>query len=182
MLQEIIEGCRKGNPAHQRKLFELFAPVMMTVCRRYTSQQVEAYDILQDAFVNVFRSFMQYDDTRGSIEGWIRKIVVNASIQHWKKYHKNMNLVTDDYLLESQVSPEIESSLNEEEILNLISQLSKGYRLVFNLYAIDGYSHAEIADMLNITESTSRSQLARARKILQDAINKMGKIIIHEKL
>jgi RNA polymerase sigma factor (sigma-70 family) len=182
MLQEIIEGCRKGNPAQQRKLFELFAPVMMTVCRRYTSQQVEAYDILQDAFVNVYRSFMQYDDTRGSIEGWIRKIVVNASIQHWKKYHKNMKIVSDEYLVENKVSPEIESSLNEEEILQLINQLSKGYRLVFNLYAIDGYSHAEIADMLNITESTSRSQLARARKILQDAINKMGKIAIHEKL
>ena len=182
MLLEIIEGCKKSNPTHQRKLFEHFAPLMMTVCRRYTTYQVEAFDILQDAFVNVFKCFLQYDESKGNIEGWIRKIVINAAIQHWKKYHKQMNMVSEDYINENNVAPVIESELNAEEILALINQLPPGFKLIFNLNAIEGYSHGEIAAMLNITESTSRSQLARARKMLQNAINKKDKIIIYEKL
>ncbi len=182
MIQQIIEGCKKNNPAQQRMLFEHFAPVMMTVCRRYTTYQVEAYDILQDAFVLVFKSFFQYDETKGSIEGWIRRIVVNSAIQHWKKYNKHMITVTEECLVDNQVAPMIESTLNAEEILLLINQLPQGYRLVFNLNAIEGYSHKEIAEILNISESTSRSQLTRARRILQEAINHKDNIMIYEKL
>lgn len=170
MLQELIQGCRQKNPAQQRELFRRFAPTMMTVARRYAQSKAEAEDILQDSFVKVFRSFDQFEGERGSLEGWIRRIVVNTSIQNWRKYHKNYHILPEEAMPNTPVAAESDLELDAEEILKMIEKLAPGFKMVFNLYALEGYSHAEIGEMLGIAESASRSQLARARKQLQDAV------------
>lgn len=174
-MKDIITGCKQKNPARQRQLFGLFAPVMMTVARRYAPTHAEAEDILQEAFVKVFRSFDQFDETKGAIEGWIRRIVVNTAIQHWRRRHRNFPAPPEEFLPENPVAAEADTLMDAEELLQLIAALPPGFRVVFNLYAIEGYTHAEIAGLLGIAESASRSQLARARKQLQTAVFSLQK-------
>jgi RNA polymerase sigma factor (sigma-70 family) len=176
-LEHIIQGCRDQTPAMQRRLFEQFAPYMMTACRRYVSDDAAAEDILQEAFLRVFRNIQQYDASKGSIEAWMRRIVTNQAIEHWRKNHAKYAFIGDQYFVETSDDNLAESHLNEEEILKLIRNLPPGFRMVFNLAAIEGHSHAEIAAQLNITESTSRSQLTRARKMLQEAYLEQNKVI-----
>jgi RNA polymerase sigma factor (sigma-70 family) len=181
---EIIQGCKNEVPTMQRRLFSILAPKMMTVCRRYTKNLNSAEDILQESFIKVFRSIKMYDETRGNFEGWVRKIVVNTCIENWRKNQKELTFHAQE--LNGYENPEheevvmAESNLGEEEILKLIEKLSPGYKIVFNLFAIEGYSHLEIAQQLGITESTSRSQLVRARKVLQDAILQQQRILSNE--
>lgn len=174
-MQHIIAGCKQHDPVRQRQLFGLFAPVMMTVARRYTRNTAEAEDVLQEAFVKVFRSFDQFDEARGVLEAWVRRIVVNTAIQHWRRWHKNFPQNPEESLPDSPVAADADTQMDAEEILQLIAALPPGYRVVFNLYAIEGYAHAEIAAMLGIAESNSRSQLARARKQLQAAVFSLQK-------
>ncbi len=176
MLNQIITGCQQKNPAAQRELFRRFAPVMMTVARRYAHTSSESEDILQEAFVKVFRSFDQFDGERGHVEGWIRRIVVNTAIGNWRKYHKNFKQVAEEFAPEIAVVCDADLELDAEEILEMIARLPPGFRMVFNLYAIEGYSHAEIAEQLGIAESASRSQLSRARKQLQEAVLSIQKM------
>jgi len=171
MLKAIIKGCKKEQAAQQRALFEQLAPLMMTVVRRYTNHRTDAEDILQEAFVKVFHSFGKYDEEKGPVEAWVRRIVVNTAIQHWRRWQKNNPFVAvAETLPDVPVSAEADLLIDEEQLLTLIAGLAPGFRMVFNLYAIEGYSHAEIAETLQITESASRSQLARARKQLQAAL------------
>ncbi|MFN4253906.1 MAG: RNA polymerase sigma factor [Saprospiraceae bacterium] len=173
----IIIGCKRQQAAAQRRLFAHFAPVMMTAARRYATDWAEAEDILQEAFVKVFRSFEQFNPEKGALEAWIRRIVVNTAIQHWHRWRKDRATVSDEILASQPVEFDPDSPLTEEEILAHIAALPPGFRMVFNLYAIEGYAHAEIAEMLGITESASRSQLARARQQLQRVMlekEKMG--------
>jgi RNA polymerase sigma-70 factor (ECF subfamily) len=179
---DLITGCKQHHPDSQRRLFGQFAPVMMTVCRRYAPDQSGAEDILQEAFIKVFRTIEQYDPQKGAIEGWIRRIVVNTAIEHWRKWHKTWAILPENHIPETAVYASGESNLNEEAILSLIQELPPGFRIVFNLYAIEGYSHAEIAASLHITESTSRSQLTRARKLLQEAFLLQNSTVSDEKL
>jgi RNA polymerase sigma factor (sigma-70 family) len=172
MHESIIIGCKQGIPAMQRRLFEMFAPVMMTVCRRYTADSAAAEDVLQEAFIKVFRSFDRFDPSRGVIEAWIRRIVVNTAVQHWRHQQRHNTWLTDTPVPdvpEAEDPPEM--LFTEEELLSLINQLPPGFKMVFNLCVLEGFSHAEVAKELGITESTSRSQLARARKLLQAAVN-----------
>jgi RNA polymerase sigma factor (sigma-70 family) len=167
----IINGCQKEDAAMQRALFRQYAPLMMTVCRRYARHQAEAEDMLQEAFIKVFRNIDRYDPAKGAFNPWIRRIVVNTAIQYWRKERRNIWVQPDADLPDI---PEDEAPfhlLSEEEILQLIAQLPEGFRMVFNLYALDGYSHAEVAQALGITESSSRSQLTRARRWLKNAIS-----------
>jgi RNA polymerase sigma factor (sigma-70 family) len=167
--QELINGCIKNNANCQRMLFEQYAGVMMTVCLRYSTDHTEAEDMLQEGFVRVFRYIKQYK-SEGSFEGWIKRIVVNAALRILQKKVIRFSEMTEELRDIRQQDAGILSSLNEREILKLISNLPPGYRIIFNLYVLEGYSHDEIAVLLKINSGTSRSQLAKARRTLQEQI------------
>lgn len=150
---------------------------MLAVCLRYTRHRMEAEDILQDAFVKVFDNISKFE-FKGSFEGWIRRIVINTALKNYSKKSFKQEQIGLENQPELPLEPEIYSNLEEEELLRLINKLPDGYRLVFNLYAVEGYSHKEIADLLGIQESTSRSQLVKARKMLQGMIVNLQKIAV----
>jgi RNA polymerase sigma factor (sigma-70 family) len=164
--QEWIEGCKKGDSTAQRKVFDHFSSKMYAVCCRYVKDKMEAEDVLVTAFTKVFDRISQFKN-EGSFEGWIRRIMVNESLT-WLRQHKHMQVETDieaaDYEPDYQI---LEDHLQAEDLLKLIDGLPAGYKVVFNLYAIEGYSHKEIGDQLGINENTSKSQLSRARVYLQ---------------
>jgi RNA polymerase sigma-70 factor (ECF subfamily) len=169
---DIIEGCILGNPRMQRMLYEKFSPKMYALCIRYAGNTDDAQDILQDGFVKVFGNIAKFKGT-GSFEGWIRRIIVNTAIEHFRK--KNTLQAIDEHT-ENQLADDhsdIFNSLEAKELLEIIKSMPAGYRTVFNLYAIEGYTHKEIATMMNLTEGTSKSQYARAKSWLQEKIKKM---------
>jgi RNA polymerase sigma factor (sigma-70 family) len=168
---DLIEGCIRGDRKMQYELYERFAPKMFGVCLRYASNNEEAEDILQEGFIKVFKKMGSYR-SEGSFEGWIRRIFVNTAIEHFRrKTHlqpiteKEENTVEGKYL-------SVLDSLAEKDIVQLVQQLSPGYRTVFNMYVIEGYSHKQIAEQLGISEGTSKSQLSRAKQILQELVQK----------
>lgn len=175
--KEIVQGCIKEDRHCQQALFVRYAGQMLVVCMRYARHYMEAEDILQDAFVKVFDNIHKFQ-FKGSFEGWIRKIVINTALKNYSKKSFQQEKIGLDHQPEHSMEPESYNNLEYEEMLHLISRLPEGYRLVFNLYAIEGYSHKEIADMLDIQESTSRSQLVKARKMLQGMIVKIQKIAV----
>jgi RNA polymerase sigma factor (sigma-70 family) len=172
-IEELIEGCRKGQRKMQELLYKLLASKMLGVCMRYATDRMEAEDMLQNGFVKVFRKL---DDFRGegSFEGWVRKIMVHSSIEYYRKNHKMMQVVDIETAGEEQsVDPVAASNLGVQDLLAIIVQLPPGYKMVFNMYAIEGYSHKEIGEIMGITEGASKSQLSRARGILKEQIYKM---------
>lgn len=174
---EIIQGCINGNIQAQRILFETFAPKMMSVCLRYFSNRSEAEDALQDGFVLVFKNIGKFK-FNGSFEGWIRRIMVNAALKLLQQ--KKVNFIEIDApqatFIHSQ--PSVITELNAEDLMKMIDALPTGYRIVFNLFVIDGYSHDEIAKMLHISSGTSRSQLIKARRLLQKQIVEQQKLAV----
>ena len=175
--KELIKGCIREDRYHQQELFRRYAGKMLVVCMRYTRHEMEAEDILQDAFIKIFDNITRFE-FKGSFEGWVRRIVINTALKNYsKKSFKQEQIGLENYP-ELPLEPEIYAHLQEEELLRLIAKLPEGYRLVFNLYAVEGYSHKEIADMLGIQESTSRSQLVKARKMLQAMIIDLQKIAV----
>ncbi len=175
--EELIKKCASGDMLAQKMFYEKFAGKMMGVCLRYMNGNDEAQDVLQDGFVKVFNKLAAYQK-KGSLEGWIRRIVVNTALDHIRKNKKHLNDVDVDsvsYGLESESY--IVESLNAKDLLKLIQQLPAGYRIVFNMFAIEGYSHKEIASELNITESTSKSQYSRSRKMLREMLLKNEYIV-----
>lgn len=171
----IVKGCQKGKSKYQRMLYDTFAPKMYPVCLRYCHDQQTAQDVLQDAFIKVFGHIKSFT-LEGSLEGWIRRIVVNTAINVYRSKIRKIDGGDIELAYEESVPANAIDAISEKELLGIISQLPDGYRLVFSLYAIDGYSHKEIADQLGISESSSRSQLTRARKTLMLAVEQM-----HEK-
>jgi RNA polymerase sigma factor (sigma-70 family) len=167
--KQLIEDCLKGNARSQHKLFQRFGGIMMTVCRRYAADQTEAEDMLQDAFIKVFTHLDQYR-FEGSLEGWIRRIVVHCALKALQK--KRIRFTDIARETEALPSPDAGalSAMSAAELLKLISALPDGYRVVFNLYVIEGYDHNEIAALLDISPATSRSQLLKARRALRDQI------------
>lgn len=164
--QELINGCRTRNRAAQKRLYDTFSSKMYALCCRYVKDSMEAEDVLITAFTKILDKIDQYKH-EGSFEGWIRRIVVNESLTYLRR-NRNMYLETE--LEAADYEPDYQSlsdSLEAEDLLKMISELPSGYRIVFNLYAIDGYSHKEIAEQLGISENTSKSQLSRARTYLQ---------------
>ncbi len=149
----------------------------MAVCLRYTRSREEAEDLLQDAFIKVFDS-MDTFQFKGALEGWIRRVVINMALRHYKRSSLRPEHNGVEWELDLAEEPEAYSHLAEEDLLNLIARLPDGYRVVFNLFAIEGYNHKEIADMLHIQESTSRSQLVKARKMLQLWLTKTKNIAV----
>lgn len=166
---DLIEGCLLGNPVMQKKLYDKYAPKMYGICLRYAANTEDAKDILQDGFVKVFINLSKFK-AAGSFEGWMRRIFVNTAIEH---YRRKNQLYTISENQEENIPNQDISALDElaaEDIIRLISELPNGYRTVFNLFAVEGYSHKEIATMMNITEGTSKSQYARAKAWLQEKI------------
>ena len=168
---EIIAGCKKEKPAFQEKLFQLYSRRMMAICVRYTLSQPEAEDVFQEAFIKVFRQLNTYQG--GSFEGWMRRIFVNTAINY---YHSNRKYQDQlDYSTIEEIVPAEDNVLDvisEQELLVLINQLPSGYKMVFNLYVIEGYSHQEISQMLHLAEATSRSQLTKAKAYLKKILQK----------
>jgi RNA polymerase sigma-70 factor (ECF subfamily) len=155
----------------QYELYQRFSPKMYGVCLRYAANAEEAEDILQEGFIKVFKKMGSYRGD-GSFEGWIRRIFVNTAIEHFRKKaylqpitEQEENTIEGKYL-------NVLDNLAEKDIIKLIQQLSPGYRTVFNMYVIEGYTHKQIADILNISEGTSKSQLSRAKLILQDLVKR----------
>ena len=153
------------------------AGTMMTVCLRYSKDQMDAEDILQEAFIRVFKYIHQFKFD-GSFEGWIRRVVVNTALKSISKKKITFSDTEGNKEVTPPIEPYVYSNLGEDDILKLISQLPEGYKLVFNLNVIEGYSHDEIAKMLKIEASTSRSQLVKARKMLQNKIAGLHKIAV----
>lgn len=163
---ELIEDCRRQNRQAQQALYELYSGKMYALCCRYVKDKMEAEDVLVVAFTKIFERIHQYKGD-GSFEGWIRRVMVNESLGFLRK-NKNMYVETDIEAAEREPNYEqLDSALEAEDLMKLIEGLPTGYRVVFNLYAIDGYSHQEIAEQLGINENTSKSQLSRARVLLQ---------------
>ena len=172
----IWERCRSQERQAQSELYHLFAPKMYAVCLRYARDKDEANDILQNGFIKVFSKCELYHGN-GSLEGWIRRVIVNTAIEDLRK-NKIKFLSTDD-LPGNQIDYSSSSTLENldyKDLLNLIKMLPMGYRTVFNLYAIEGYNHKEIAKMLEISEGSSKSQLSRARTWLKERIQKMEEL------
>ena len=166
---EMIKGCVKNNATCQRMLFEQYAGIMMTICLRYSCDHTEAEDMLQEGFIRVFKYINQYK-FEGSFEGWLKRIIVNAALRILQKKVIRFSEIKEEMQDLQQEDTDVLSNLSEREILKLISNLPTGYRVVFNLYVLEGYSHGEIAEMLKINAGTSRSQLAKAKRTLQEQI------------
>jgi RNA polymerase sigma factor (sigma-70 family) len=172
--ETMIEGCKKQNKQFQEQLFHHYSGKMYSLCCRYVKDKVEAEDVLITAFAKLFERIDQYKGD-GSFEGWVRKIIVNESLTYLRK-SKSMYVETDieDAIHVAQMdSPE--TKFEADDLLTLIGELPTGYRIVFNLYAIDGYSHKEISEQLGISENTSKSQLSRARVMLQRQLENLNK-------
>lgn len=169
-LQLLLDACRQGNRSGQKKLYRLFYGYVFSIALRYGDNRAEAEEILNESFLNVFTKLDQYDETY-EFKKWLRKIVVNAAIDYHRKYKK-----LDVHPVAEQV--DITDGENEgwnkllyEDVLAHVQQLPPRYRLVFNLYVMEGFKHHEIAEQLNISVGTSKSNYAKARRILQNAIN-----------
>ena len=168
---DLIAGCKKKNAKAQRILYEKYASRMLGLCRRYIYDRYEAEGIMTNGFIKIFDKIDQYQG-EGKFEGWMKRIMINESLGYLRK-NKTMYLETD--LAHVERSPDfnvLENNLEAEDLLKMIGELPTGFRTVFNLFAIEGYSHKEIAEMMDISENTSKSQLSRARAHLQDKLLK----------
>ncbi|WP_409014215.1 MULTISPECIES: RNA polymerase sigma factor [unclassified Arcicella] len=167
--EALVKACQKGDPKAQRRVYEKYSPKMLGICFRYVHDEFEAEEIMIEGFVKVFDKINSFK-LEGSFEGWIRRIMVNESLMYMRSNKKAQFEVSYDQILYEPEPEQFRTDLETKDLLKLIEKLPTGYKTVFNLYAIEGYSHAEIAEQLGITESTSKSQLSRARVILQNAV------------
>lgn len=176
-LQDLIAGCKRKDTWARKKLYELYAPAMLGVCVRYVNEKETARDILHEGFIKIFTKIEDYSGT-GSFEGWMRRIFVTSALEHLRSVKAFSGTISLDYCGETADNDDtnIVDQLSAEEIVRCINDLPPGFRTVFNLYAVEGYSHAEIAKMLHIQEASSRSQFARARQMLQTKIRDLYKI------
>ena len=167
-IKNIINGCLKGNRRDQELLYRRHAPKLYAVCLQYSGNDEEARDILQEGFIKIFENLVYYRD-EGSFEGWIRRIVVNTALEKYRSKHNLYRVEDIDQIPELDAQPDNEdyAGLEAIDLLDIIRELPPKYRIVFNLFAIEGYSHKEISQMMNISEGTSKSNLSRARVILQ---------------
>jgi len=168
--KELIERCLANDPKAQEYLYHRFSRKMYGVCLRFARNTLEADDILQEGFIKVF-AFLKDFRHEGVLEGWIRRTIINTAINYYHSRIDDWNETSIDKAEAYQASAEeILEKISTNDLLNLIRELPEGYRMVFNLYVIEGYNHQEIAEMLNISENTSKSQLSRARTSLQQKL------------
>lgn len=179
-LEKIIKGCLAGKREYQEKLYRVFSGKMYGLCLKYAGNEDDAKDIMQEGFIKVYTKLEQYNH-KGSFEGWIRRIMINTALE---KYRSQLHLKKVDEELADRKLP-LENDILEEmearELIRLIRELPPRYRMVFNLYVIDGYSHREIGEMMDISEGTSKSNLSRARTILKQKLVELYKTTRHIK-
>ncbi len=168
---DLIAGCMEGDRRMQQELYQRFSPKMYGVCLRYAANAEEAQDILQEGFIKVFRKLDSFR-SEGSFEGWIRRIFVNTAIEHFRRKTYLQPITEREEATFEGKYLSVLDDLAARDIISLVQQLSPGYRTVFNMYVIEGYTHREIAENLGISEGTSKSQLSRAKLILQDLVQK----------
>ncbi len=168
----LFMGCRDNNPAAQRELYNRYSPKMLSICYRFAANREDAEDMLQEGFIKVFSQIKSFQN-KGSFEGWVRRIIVHTcinSLKKNKKFNESVDISYADTIMVREDS--IPSIMQAKQVVECIRLLPIGYRTVLNLYAIEGYSHREIGDMLEIEESTSRSQYTRAKTLLESILIK----------
>ena len=175
--KQLLEGCAKHERKAQKALYEKYSRLLFGVCLRYASDKADAEDILQDSFLKIFINIKDFSET-GSFIGWLRKVTVNTAITH---YHKNLkyryHIEIEEYVsVETGVTSFEEDLFTADELYKVLNELPAGYRMVFNLYAVEGYKHKEIAEILGIETNTSKSQYSRAKAVLRDKLDKLGKL------
>jgi RNA polymerase sigma factor (sigma-70 family) len=171
---QVIKACLKGKILAQRQLYDFYAAQMLGVCYRYTKSLPDAEDVLQEGFVRVFNNLHQFKG-EGELGAWIRKIMVNAAINYLRKHSRYRNDMSfSDVHMHSVSTDDPEITLNAKELADLVCQLPTGYQTIFNLHAVEGYTHVEIGQMLGISENTSRSQYMRARNVLMGRIQQIS--------
>lgn len=175
LYNQLIESCKNNDRDAQYKLYNLLSGKMFAVCLRYAKHREAAEDLLQEGFVKVFTNIEKFRG-EGSFEGWVRRIVVNTAIEHYRKSTKMYPIVNIDDLNKNIPWTNTSDELELEDLMNLINKLSQGYKTIFNLYVVEGYAHKEIAEMLEISEGTSKSQLARARYLLMEMVKKSERV------
>lgn len=169
--KRIISGCLNKKRSAQKALYDHYHPMLMGICMRYAKSKAEAEDILIIGFTKIFKNLVSYQG-EGSFEGWMKRIMVNAAIDNYRKnlkhyFHENFENITNEEVGYGYIP----DSFSTQDILKTIQELPVGYRIVFNMFAIEGYSHKEIAEKLNVSESTSKTQLLKARKKLQKKLS-----------
>jgi RNA polymerase sigma factor (sigma-70 family) len=167
---DLIRGCRENNRKIQEMLYRRYAKAMYNLCLIYEGDRDNAKDILQDAFIKIFRNINSFD-RKGSLKGWMKKIVTNTAIDHYRKNYSEVQFIQIENITHPFSNEEsVASILNTKDIISQVNRLPNGAQMIFQLYAIEGYSHKEIADLLNISEGTSKSQINRAKQLLQQWI------------
>jgi len=167
---DIVSGCIKGDRKAQERLYKNYYRAMMTICLRYTKNDEDAVEVLNNGFLKVFRTIQRYDSVQASLYTWIRTIVINSCIDFIKQKHKLGKVSELSEEVEVHVDPEVISKLKTADLLQEVRRLAPATQAVFNLYGVEGYSHKEIAQLLNISEGTSKWHLSEARKNLQQLI------------
>lgn len=173
-LENIVKGCQQQQATAQKELYDLFASKMYGVCLRYGGNPNDAQDILQDGFLKIFEKIHQYG-SKGSFEGWMRRVFVNTALEKYRGQYKVISIQDGTRDLADDGYEHIGETIGAKELIELVQNLSPKYRTVFNLYAIEGYSHKEISEMMEISEGTSKSNLSRARAILQEKVKQLYK-------
>ena len=174
--KDILAGCIQGKQSAQRELFDKYSRLLLGICSRYAQNIEEAEDVMQEGFVKIFLNIKDFKGD-GSLIAWMRRIMINTAITHYHKmrkhrYHDDLDEVNETRFEETTWN---EAEFTREELFNVIHQMPDGYRVVFNLYAVEGYKHREIAEILKIDENTSKSQYSRARRWLQERLIKLKK-------
>lgn len=179
-LRDIISGCQKGKRSAQDRLYAKYSAMLYGVCLRYTNTKEEAEDVMQEGWVKIYKNISSYS-MEGSFEGWMRRIMVNTAITGYRKNKKHMyqSDITDPINHEHYKTPENTADYTQEELLNAIEQLPPGYKLVFNMYVIEGYKHKEIAEQLGVNINTSKSQLSRAKQHLQNYLTELSAVKVN---
>ena len=165
---DVINGCAAGDLSSQRTLFMAFSEELLATCKRYMGNEDEANDVLQDSFMRIFKYASRYNHEGGNLKGWMKTICIRESLRQIKKNKRTASMDELEYI--PAVDPIAVQNLDTEEIHNIISELPKRQRTVFNLYVVEGYSHREIGNMLNVAETCSRSILSRTKKDLKEKL------------
>ncbi|MGM0408684.1 MAG: RNA polymerase sigma factor [Bacteroidota bacterium] len=172
--EEILRGCRKNKRQYQEILYRKYAKKMYGICLSYAGDRDLAQDMLQDSYIKIFNRIKDFKQ-EGSLEGWIRRIVTHTAIDHLRQQKRIQNYISEHNEIKEDVyESDALQNLQTQDVLNQVAKLPEGARVVFNLYALEGYTHNEIAEKLNITEGTSKSQFNRARKLLMSMLNKLS--------
>jgi len=169
-IQQLIQGCQRNDRTCQRQLVEHYSDSLMAIAMRYAPDTASAKDVLQEAWIKILKYIGNYDAQKGQFQSWMCKIVINTALHRYKKLRYETELSGLESVSERSKIPDVYAQLDAEDLMRLIGELPDGYRIVFNLFVIEGYNHKEIASMLDIKEASSRSQLQRARKLLQQLI------------